>query len=435
MSLPSYTENTVRNLLLKELEKRGVKVATEVSYKTPIGIMKPDALLQNGGNYIVETKLGPEAKLFDAMTQLYDYTKYITAVGGFAILLPKELRRPLPIEWLEHMALSPKYKYVVTAVFKDKRPSQKFVGSLKEVADWISQHVLQPPEYVEPDTSLAISVLNDAVNYVTLGMLRLREQELEDIFGGKTVFENILQYEEGKYPLDEMRKAATYLLINQILFYHVLSSNDPITFPKIEEEYLKEPSDLSIYFKRVLQIDYTPTFGFDVASRLPSSATEVLKKVIKAIKGIAPEKIKFDLLGKVFHDLIPFEVRKAVAAFYTNNEAAELLAHLSIDDPDAKVMDLACGSGTLLVAAYHRKRELLESSGKYFGLEEHKRFLEEDLTGIDIMPFAAHLAVVHLSLQSPIYETEKVRIAVWDSTELKPGQVIPAVHRGIKRSL
>lgn len=434
MAFPSYTESTIRNLLLKELEKRGVKAATEVQYPTAVGLMKPDALLQNGGNYIIETKLGPKAKLFDAITQLYDYSKYIDVVGGFAILLPEELRRPLPIEWLEHTALDPKVKYVATAIFEDKRPSQRFTGSLKELADWISEHVLKPPEYVEADTSLAISVLNEAVDYITASTLKMGEAELKDIFGGKTVFENILQYEEGEYPLDEMRKAATYLLINQVLFYHVLSSNDPITFPKIDEDYLKEPASLSIYFKRVLQIDYTPTFGFDVASRLPTSATDILKKIIKAIKGIAPEKIKFDLLGKVFHDLIPFEVRKAVAAFYTNNEAAELLAHLSIDDPYAKVMDLACGSGTLLVAAYHRKRELLEESGKYFGLEEHKKFLEEELTGIDIMPFAAHLAVVHLSLQAPIYESEKIRVAVWDSTELTPDQSIPAIHRELKEA-
>jgi len=65
-------------------------------------------------------------------------------------------------------------------------------------------------------------------------------------------------------------------------------------------------------------------------------------------------------------------------------------------------------------------------------LEDHKRFLEQDLTGIDIMPFAAHLAVVHLSLQALLYETEKVRVAVWDSTELKPGQTIPAIWSELK---
>jgi len=105
---------------------------------------------------------------------------------------------------------------------------------------------------------------------------------------------------------------------------------------------------------------------------------------------------------------------------------------LAIDNPNAKVIDLAVGSGTLLVAAYRRKRELLKKEGRFKLPEEHKRFLEQDLTGIDIMPFAAHLAVVHLSLQALLSETERVRVAVWDSTELKPGQTIPVISSELK---
>jgi len=48
------------------------------------------------------------------------------------------------------------------------------------------------------------------------------------------------------------------------------------------------------------------------------------------------------------------------------------------------------------------------------------------------MPFAAHLAVMHLSLQALLHETEKVRVAVWDSTELKPGMIIPAIYSELK---
>ena len=65
---------TIRNFLLKELEKRGVKVNTEMSYTTPIGRLMPDMLLYNGAQYVVETKLGAEAKLLDAMVRLYDYS-------------------------------------------------------------------------------------------------------------------------------------------------------------------------------------------------------------------------------------------------------------------------------------------------------------------------------------------------------------------------
>jgi hypothetical protein len=58
--------------------------------------------------------------------------------------------------------------------------------------------------------------------------------------------------------------------------------------------------------------------------------------------------------------------------------------------------------------------------------------LEHDITGVDIMPFAAHLAVMHLSLQALLHETEKVRVAVWDSTQLKPNMSIPAIYSELK---
>ena len=426
MSSSRPTEMTIRNFLHKELEKREVKVESERSYNTPIGRLVPDMLLRNGAEYVVETKLGAEAKLLDAIVRLYDYSKYTDAKGAFAVLFPEELRRPWTVEVLERIAINPKLKYVVTAIFKDFRPSSRYEGNLYEVADWIASQVLKPLA-VEVDTGFAIKVLTEAVESMALSARSLKTKDLEEILGGKSVFENILQYEEGHYPLEEMRQAATYLLVNQIVFYHVLSRADP-HYETIDESKINKPIDLLRYFELALKKDYASVFGFDVASKLPESSIDTIKKVIVVVKALAPEKIGHDVLGKVFHELIPFNIRKAVAAFYTNNEAAEILASLAIEKPDAKVMDLACGSGTLLVAAYRRKKELLQTGKGEISLEDHRRFLEHDLTGVDIMPFAAHLAVMHLSLQALLHETEKVRIAVWDSTELKPNIKIPAIY-------
>ncbi len=54
------TEYTVRELLIEELKKRGVKVTPEISFVSPVGRLVPDLLLQNGGCYVVETKLGAD---------------------------------------------------------------------------------------------------------------------------------------------------------------------------------------------------------------------------------------------------------------------------------------------------------------------------------------------------------------------------------------
>jgi hypothetical protein len=100
---------------------------------------------------------------------------------------------------------------------------------------------------------------------------------------------------------------------------------------------------------------------------------------------------------------------------------------LAIDEPEAKVADFAVGSGGLLVAAYRRKRFLLEKEKGEFSPKDHKRFLDQELLGIDVMPFAASVAACHLALQTPEYFTDRVNVAIWDSTELSPGRVIPSI--------
>jgi len=71
MSVPKPTEMTIQDLLQGELRKRGVAIIPEFSVSTPTGRLMPDMLLKNGAQYVVETKLGAEAKLLDAMMKLY----------------------------------------------------------------------------------------------------------------------------------------------------------------------------------------------------------------------------------------------------------------------------------------------------------------------------------------------------------------------------
>lgn len=220
-----------------------------------------------------------------------------------------------------------------------------------------------------------------------------------------------------------MRFAVAYLLVNQLLFYHALSRFRP-EFREIDPDVIKSPSDLNRYFRRVLDINYKMVFSYDVASLIPAKFSDEVRTMINVIKGLSPEKVGGDLLGTIFHDFIPLEVRKRVAAFYTNVLAAELLVSLSIEKYDAKVADFAVGSGGLLVAAYRRKKSLLEEP---FTHDVHRRFVEKDLLGVDVMFFAANVAACHLALQSPEYFTNRVKVAVWDSTDLRPGRIIPSV--------
>ena len=428
--IPKPTEDTVTNLLAKELEKRGVKTEIFPTIQTPGGVRKPDIWCVNAGAYPVEAKFR-EGDLIKAIAKVQnDYLGWHDVLGikgGFAILYAEELSKKMRSDVLEKLAFEVKFKAVAMFPPKDTRKSfTVYDGTLSEIAKIVAEHVLTPPEYVEPSTDYIIKALRDSAVYITSALRYLSGKEIEEIFGGKEVFKNILQYEEQRYPLESLRLASAYLLINQLLFYQVLSKRMPKLFPEIDADLIGQPADLTDYFKNVLNVNYETVFSYDVVSRILPGFTDEIKAIINVIKGLGPEKVGGDLLGTIFHDLIPIEVRKSVAAFYTNVLTAELLAWLSIDKHSAKVADLAAGSGGLLVAAYRRKRHLLENE-KGFTADDHRRFTEKELLGIDVMPFAANVAACHLALQSPEYFTNRVNMAIWDSTELEPNKRIPSI--------
>ena len=88
MSISKPTELTLTAILKKQLEDIGLEVGTEWSFDTPLGRRQPDLLLQNGGNYVVQSKLGDEARTIDAIGQVYDGVRYGNVSGGFAVIFP-----------------------------------------------------------------------------------------------------------------------------------------------------------------------------------------------------------------------------------------------------------------------------------------------------------------------------------------------------------
>jgi hypothetical protein len=424
------TESTILELFIEELSQK-LKVLTQLSYAQLSGRKQPDATIGEKQDYFIEAEWeGNETK---GLVQAARYQR-LGGKGVFVVMFPNKLKRSMPRQVLLRQAKNARFQGI--GIFNDERKEDFFSGGLDEITTWISEHVLQVRPVVETKTSQVISIIQKAVDYVSATLVGVTEKNIDEIFGGKSVFDNILQFEEKYYPLKEMRKGAAYLLVNQILFYHLLSKARPNDFEELDEEKIQSLNGLQTYFDKVLTIDYRPTFGFKIATKLPKEALDPVKETINIIVALKPEKIQQEILGKIFHDLISFEIRKAVAAFYTNNEASDFLAKLAVTKPNDKVADFACGSGTLLVSAYHRKKKLLEETGRKFTPQDHIQFLEKDLTGIDIMPFAAHLAAVHLSLQAPLYETQRIRLAVWDSTEptVRPGKVIPALSRELRKA-
>lgn len=410
-------ENTLSSRLANLLKEKGFPTADfERIFSTLKGTRKPDIPFQTDrGLCIISAKLGT-SKEADAIATAQEYQNSLgeitTLAEAFSVTYPTGKEATFHLRVLanqQHGSLS----WVLQTL-------EEIANKVVEVA----QGDFKKAETgKEPTITSAIRVLRSGVVNLSSAFTKSKPEDFENLFGGKQFFETVLGYDKiEKGQKNALMSAASYLFVNQILFYEILE-RETKGFDPISNEDLSKPHILKQkYFDLVLKRDYLPIFNFDIASKIRGKGSgDSCKQIILAIRALFPDRIDHDVIGKVFHGIIPLEIRKVVAAYFTNNAAGDLLARLSIKSSDDKILDPACGSGTLLVSAYKRKLEL---SDQKMTSELHKRYLEKEITGIDIMPFSAHLAAVNLALLGLPNESDNIRIAIDDSTKHWPGDEI-----------
>jgi type I restriction-modification system DNA methylase subunit len=336
---------------------------------------------------------------------------------------PSEVRRPL-VSNLTAIALDTQIICLQLTEYARGRLETKPRSVFQELKASIEAQKLAPAnlEFVVESLRDAVETLSETLR--SFSMIDL-QQAIDFVVGRFDLFMGLA--ESGKEREETLKMTSidllSYLLINQILFYHIFSKISKSVDPLPTK--IKSIRELEGYFKQITDINYRVIYAIQVSGLLPNteSIIERINQVIKGIHLVEPETIGHDLLGRLFHELLPPKTRKVLAAFYTKPVAAEILASLAIDAWDANIMDPACGSGTLAISAYRQKmREWQIRTGRTPGTSEleslHKRFVEQEITCLDIMPFAAHLTALNLSSQTISARTDFLRVGVMDSLDL-----------------
>ena len=171
-----------------------------------------------------------------------------------------------------------------------------------------------------------------------------------------------------------------------------------------------------------LAVDYKPIFatarnalrGCAQDAAFTAAVRRTAQGALEVARNIAG--LRHDLLGRIFHRVL--ETARYDGSFYTTTAAATLLATLAIredmrdwSDPRAisglRVTDPACGTGTLLMAAAERIRDLSTVARR----DQVSRLLIENvLTGYDVNLTATHLAATTLGLISPTTTFKDMKI-------------------------
>lgn len=215
------------------------------------------------------------------------------------------------------------------------------------------------------------------------------------------------------------------VLINALIFQEVLSEHDGRVIPlrKILSE--KDPqSAFSDHWNFILtEINYYPIFHIAREILLDLTAS---KDVMAALKDLAESArnivslraaLRHDLMGRVYHRLLV--EAKYLGTYYTGIPAATLLLKLALKPYDwdvdwhdldevknFRIADLACGTGTLLMAA----ADALTDNYIRYCVDEHENvdisklnnvLAEEVLCGYDVLPSAIHLTASTVALRAP----------------------------------
>lgn len=172
-------------------------------------------------------------------------------------------------------------------------------------------------------------------------------------------------------------------------------------------------------------VDYVPIFqlGESILVELPMSthSTTAVRAVLAEAQAICTQQsaLRHDLMGRIYHWLL--HNAKYLGTYYTATSSATLLLKLALSltwstdlaDPKElskfKVGDLACGTGTLLMAAAQAISDayILGRAAQDRSLGErdlqllHRTLMEDVLYGYDVLPSAVHLTASTLAMLAP----------------------------------
>ncbi len=228
-------------------------------------------------------------------------------------------------------------------------------------------------------------------------------------------------------PRDAQKSLATagLLLTDALIFQDIIAStNRHVTTLSDIRSSSNPKKDLEDTWTYILnEIDYEPVLyiALRILKSLPTSPAlnRELKSLADVAYDIASSRVllRHDLFGRIYHNLLLGKLIKYYATLYTSIPAARLLSKLVITESAVnineiplrshndlfRVVDFACGSGTLLSAVYKDLDAKFRIENENPDIEAlHKYLIEEGIWGFDVLHHAVHLAATVLFLHNPI---------------------------------
>lgn len=186
-------------------------------------------------------------------------------------------------------------------------------------------------------------------------------------------------------------------------------------------------------WETILEVDYFPIFGPAISllralrehGYTDKQTHQAIHPLIECTNELADSlsELGYDHAGPLYHKILG-KVGESDGAFYTNSFSAITLARLVLDSEfrnwtsldsilELRMLDPACGTGTLLLAlARTIKDRLHEHNVDFDESEVHRAIVENMICGLDINHHAIQLSGANLTLGAPTVDYQQMNLAV-----------------------
>jgi len=426
--MEGVTERSLYPHIIKELRDAAEALGVKISCEQEVGVagresgrLYPDLLCGfDGERVLIQVKIGKSRNLLEDLVRTYPVAKRLGA--GLILLLYPEQVRSIPAGELEKVF--PKIKLPEAHIASDFLATSFYNLTTRDIgSELLSSYKSFLAKRIPSISYSTIAVIcRDAVVELSTAIRKIqRTREYIDmsqaIVGRFDFYRSMLSdmTENEEVMMTYLADIAAYLSVIHLLLVHILSTKvtGQSLLPAIDNPLSAPRNYLKMLFERLSSSSLIGKYPvletgrsiFNFLSRMAEKEAGINEAVVRlsyALQALRPEHVREELFGRIYQESLPPEARKNLGAFFTRPEAASLLASLAIREWDDRVLDPACGSGTLLAEAY--KVKWSKAMERFPGMdpnELHELFLREHIMGIDIMHFAKELSTVNLILQRP----------------------------------
>ena len=239
-----------------------------------------------------------------------------------------------------------------------------------------------------------------------------------------------LKIDKEEYTDKDICKIAALLVINACLLHRRLQDEPHMAGLANLGDVNGSDDPRSILtdsWKSILKKDYAPVFepALKVVEILPDDAgvKRAIYRMVDRANSVADSlsELGYDHSGPLYHKILG--TATSDSANYTNNVPALMLARLAFSDgftdwndtdkiKRLRIMDPACGTGTLLMAAL----KIIKDRMGYDNLDDetrdtvHRLLVEDVFCGLDINRHAVQLAACNLTLGAPTVEYKNMSL-------------------------